>query len=38
MPTPPVALSGAATLDEAAALLADLEGPAALRDIRSTAE
>jgi hypothetical protein len=37
-PTPPVALSGALTLDEAAALLADLEGPDALRDFRSTAE
>jgi hypothetical protein len=33
-----VTLSGALTLDEAAALLADLEGPDALREIRSTAE
>jgi hypothetical protein len=36
--TPQAALSGAPTLDEAAALLADLKGPDALRDIRSTAD
>ena len=32
------ALSGKQTLDEAAAILADVEGPEALRDVRSAAE
>ncbi|MFL5281335.1 MAG: hypothetical protein ACJ8AW_10130 [Rhodopila sp.] len=32
------ALSGEQTLDEAAAILADVEGPEALRDVRSAAE